>query len=69
VLKIVFEPDLPVAVFSAPPCIQSKGHKKKPSPRRSGECRKGEGLVDPSDGAVSICDTAVGSARIEMDLC
>ncbi|CAE7541360.1 unnamed protein product [Symbiodinium sp. CCMP2592] len=71
VLKIVFEPDLPVAVFSAPPCIQSKGHQKKP-PRRSGECRKGaggEGVVDPTDGAVSIPDTAVGSARIEMDLC
>ena len=69
VLKIVFEPDLPVAVFSSPPCIQSKGHNKKPSTRRAGECRKGKAAVDPTDGAVSIPDTAVGSARIEMDLC
>ncbi|CAE7749498.1 Cyt-b5 [Symbiodinium necroappetens] len=61
VLKIVFEPDLPVAVFYSPPCIQSKGHKKKP-PRRSGEWRKGKAVVDPTDG-----NTAVGSARIEMD--
>ena len=69
VLKIVFEPDLPVAVFSPPPCIQSKGHKKKPSTRRAGQCRKGKAVVDPADGAGSIPDTAVGSARIEMDLC
>ena len=69
VLKIVFEPDLPVAVFSPPPCIQSKGHKKKPSTRRAGQCRKGKAVMDPADGAGSIPDTAVGSARIEMDLC
>ena len=69
VLKIVLEPDLPVAVFSPPPCIQSKGHKKKPSTRRAGQCRKGKAVVDPADGAGSIPDTAVGSARIEMDLC
>ena len=69
VLKIVFEPDLPVAVFSSPPCIQSKGHKKTPSTRRAGECRKGKAVVGPTDEAVSIPDTAVGSARIKMDLC
>ena len=69
VLKIVFKPDLPVAVFSSPPCIQSKGHKKTPSTRRAGECRKGKAVVGPTDEAVSIPDTAVGSARIKMDLC
>ena len=69
VLKIVFEPDLPVAVFSSPPCIQSKGHNKEPSKRRAGEWKKGKAVVDPTDGAVSMPDTAVGSARIEMDLC
>ena len=69
VLKIVFEPDLPVAVFSPPPCIRSKGHKKKPSMRRGGECRKGKAVVEQAVAAGSIPDTALGSARIEMDLC
>ncbi|CAE7326845.1 unnamed protein product [Symbiodinium sp. CCMP2592] len=35
VLKVVFQPDLPVAVFSCPPCILSKGHKKQQT-RRGG---------------------------------
>ncbi|CAE7284014.1 CYB2, partial [Symbiodinium microadriaticum] len=64
VLKIVFEPDLPVAVFSSPPCIQSKGHNKEPSKRRAGEWKKGKAVVDPTDGAVSMPNTAVGSARL-----
>ena len=59
VLKIVFEPDLPVAVFSCPPCILSKGHKKKVPPRRGGMCHRFQETVDHSaDGGVSIPRTA-----------
>ena len=36
VLKVVFEPDLPVAVFSRPTCILSLGHKRKPPIREPG---------------------------------
>ena len=46
VLKLVFQPDLPVAVFACPPCILSKGHKKKPVTRRAGMCPKGKETVD-----------------------
>ncbi|CAE7902362.1 unnamed protein product [Symbiodinium sp. KB8] len=35
VLKVVFQPDLPIAVFSCPPCILSKGQKKQQT-RRGG---------------------------------
>ncbi|CAE7749824.1 unnamed protein product [Symbiodinium sp. CCMP2592] len=60
VLKIVFEPDLPVAVFSSPSCILSKGHKKKTQAgRRGGMCQRGKEASDPMDGA-SIPDTAAG---------
>ena len=41
VLKIVFEPDLPVAVFSRPSCILSLGHKRKPPIRRGGRSSEG----------------------------
>ena len=59
VLKIVFEPDLPVAVFSRPPCILSKGHKKKPPIRRRGFCPRTKGTMDETaDGRVSIPITA-----------
>ena len=54
VLKIVFEPDLPVAVFSCPPCILSKGHKKKPPTRRGGMCQRvipTQSQARPVDGA------------------
>ena len=37
VLKIVFEPDLPVACFACPPCILSKGHPNFRT-RRGGMC-------------------------------
>ena len=60
VLKIVFKPDLPVAVFSSPSCILSKGHKKKPQVRRSGMGGRGKGSADPMDGGASIPDTAAG---------
>ncbi|CAE7461126.1 unnamed protein product [Symbiodinium sp. CCMP2456] len=43
VLKVVFQPDLPIAVFSCPPCILSKGQKKQQT-RRGGmrhmKCRR-----------------------------
>ena len=58
VLKVVFEPDLPVAVFSLPPCILSKGQSKKPT-RRSGMCRRGQ-VDQTADGGASIPDTAAG---------
>ena len=58
VLKVVFEPDLPVAVFSCPPCILSKGQAKKP-PRRGGMCRRGQ-VDQTADGGASIPDTAAG---------
>ena len=50
VLKIVFEPDLPVACFSCPPCILSKGH-RKPSIRRPGVCRRGKAAPDTDQAA------------------
>ena len=60
VLKIVFKPDLPVAVFSSPSCILSKGHKKKSQVRRSGMGGRGKDSADPMDGGASIPDTAAG---------
>ena len=60
VLKIVFKPDLPVAVFSSPSCILSKGHKKKSQVRRSGMGMRGKDSIDPMDGSASIPDTAAG---------
>ncbi|CAE7541682.1 gss [Symbiodinium sp. CCMP2592] len=60
VLKIVFKPDLPVAVFSSPSCILSKGHKKKSQVRRSGMGGRGKDSIDPMDGGASIPDTAAG---------
>ncbi|OLP90996.1 hypothetical protein AK812_SmicGene27352 [Symbiodinium microadriaticum] len=59
VLKIVFKPDLPVAVFSSPSCILSKGHRKKLQVRRAGGGR-GKEAADPMDGGASIPDTAAG---------
>ena len=61
VLKIVFEPYLPVAVFSRPTCILSLGHKKKPPIRRGGggKSQGGPGPSDDSrDGRASIPITA-----------
>ena len=67
VLKIVFQPDLPVPVFSGPTCILSKGHEKKSrGVRRGGMCQRGREASDPTDGAfdpmegASIPDTAAG---------
>ncbi|CAE7783222.1 unnamed protein product [Symbiodinium sp. CCMP2592] len=59
VLKIVFEPYLPVAVFSRPACILSLGQKKKPPVRRGGKSHAGPGPSDDSmRGEVSIPITA-----------
>ncbi|CAE7797483.1 unnamed protein product [Symbiodinium sp. CCMP2456] len=59
VLKIVFKPDLPVAVFPNPSsCILSKGHKKSQN-RRSVRGR-GQEAADPMDEGASIPDTAAG---------
>ena len=67
VLKIVFQPDLPVPVFSGPTCILSKGHEKKSrGGRRGGMRQRGKEASDPTDGAsdptegASIPDTAAG---------
>ena len=59
VLKIVFKPDLPVAIFSSPSCILSKGHKKLQK-RRSLRGRRGQEPADPIDEGASIPDTAAG---------
>ena len=65
VLKIVFEPDLPVAVFSSPPCILSKGHKRKPSTRRGKD--KNRGRSQGSQGAADEPDeTMDGGASIPI---
>ena len=56
VLKIVFEPYLPVAVFSRPACILSLGQKKKPPVRRGGKSHAGPD--DSMGGEVSIPITA-----------
>ena len=58
VLKIVFKPDLPVAIFSSPSCILSKGHRKLQN-RRSVRGR-GKEPADPIDEGASIPDTAAG---------
>ena len=58
VLKIVFKPDLAVAVFSSPSCILSKGHRKLQN-RRSVRGR-GQEAADPMDEGASIPDTAAG---------
>ena len=57
VLKIVFEPYMPVAVFSRPTCILSLGHKKKRPIRRGGRSREGPS-DDSMDGGVSVPITA-----------
>ena len=57
VLKIVFEPDLPVAVFSCPPCILSKGDKKLPK-RRGRVSQRGKGAPDLTADSVSVPVTA-----------
>ena len=61
VLKVVFQPDLPIAVFSCPPCILSKGHKKKQT-RRGGmrhvkSKRAGAAQDQAEDGQNSIPNT------------
>ena len=54
VLKLVFEPDLPIAVFSCPQCILSKCQRKT-SIRRGGMSQRGQGVPDQTeDGRVSI---------------
>ena len=68
VLKLAFKPNLPVAVFSCPPCILSKGANSKPDPRRGKKCRrrgqraKGEESAD--DGRASMPNTAGTSTEI-----
>ncbi|OLP84741.1 hypothetical protein AK812_SmicGene34352 [Symbiodinium microadriaticum] len=57
VLKIVFEPYMPVAVFSRPTCILSLGHKKKRPIRRGGRSREVPS-DDSMDGGVSVPVTA-----------
>ena len=59
VLKIIFQPDLPVAVFSCPPCILSKGHKKKTTRRGGMRHAKGSGATEDqtADGHCSIPNT------------
>ena len=58
VLKIVFKPDLPVAVFSSPSCILSKGHQKLQT--RRGVRGRGKEAAHPVDEGASIPDTAAG---------
>ncbi|OLP91011.1 Carnosine synthase 1 [Symbiodinium microadriaticum] len=59
VLKIVFKPDLPVAVFPNPSsCILSKGQKK--SQKRRSVRGRGQQAADPIDEGASIPDTAAG---------
>ncbi|CAE7233939.1 ANK3, partial [Symbiodinium necroappetens] len=58
VLKIVFKPDLPVAVFSSPSCILSKGHQKLQT--RRGVRGRGKEAAHPTDEGASIPDTAAG---------
>lgn len=59
VLKVVFEPDLPVAVFSCPPRILSKGQRIKPKVRRARMCYRGQASTDRTgDGGVSVPMTA-----------
>ena len=53
VLKIVFDPDLPVAVFRPPGCIHSHGHKRKKIRRGGKHHRTGREGAD----AGSIPDT------------
>ena len=68
VLRVVFDPDLPVAAFSCPPCILTKGHKRKPPVRRGGMCSRGKGAAstasavafEAADGGASMPDTAAG---------
>ncbi|CAE7265209.1 unnamed protein product [Symbiodinium necroappetens] len=57
VLKIQFEPDLPVAVFSRPTCILSLGHKRKPPIRRGGRGAKVPRSADDGLDRASIPDT------------
>ena len=56
--KIVFKPDLPVAVFSSPSCILSKGHQKLQT--RRGVRGRGKEAAHPTDEGASIPDTAAG---------
>ena len=60
VLKIAFDPDLPVAVFSCPPSILSKGQEQRIKPkkvRRARMCFRGQGHDQTADGGVSIPKT------------
>ena len=57
VLKIQFEPDLPVAVFSRPTCILSLGHKRKPPIRCGGRGPKVPTSADDGLDRASIPDT------------
>ncbi|CAK9107471.1 unnamed protein product [Durusdinium trenchii] len=60
VLKIAFQPDMPVAVFSPPACIHSHGHKLQEIRRAGKHCRrKGRKMTVQAD-SWSIPDTAPG---------
>ena len=55
-LKIAFEPDVPVAVFQPPACIHSHGHKLQEIRRAGKHCRR-KGRKAAED-VWSIPDTA-----------
>ena len=68
VLKIAFKPNRPVAVFSCPPCILSKGANSKPTTRRAkmgrrrGQASTEEETAD--DGRASMPNTAGTSTEM-----
>ena len=68
VLKIAFNPNRPVAVFSCPPCILSKGANSKPTTRRAkmgrrrGQASTEEETAD--DGRASMPNTAGTSTEM-----
>mmetsp|Transcript_103401 Transcript_103401/g.205535 ORF Transcript_103401/g.205535 Transcript_103401/m.205535 type:complete len:591 (-) Transcript_103401:143-1915(-) len=67
VFGITFQPDMPVAVFMAPPGISSKGHPKKHL-RRGGMNRRGTPAAPTDNTHCSILDTAEGDSELP-DVC
>ncbi|CAE7541378.1 unnamed protein product [Symbiodinium sp. CCMP2592] len=66
VLKLAFKPNLPVAVFSCPPCILSKGANRKPATRRGKKCRQEKQVPQAAAVAASahhaedeVCDGVI----------
>ena len=68
VLKIAFKPNRPVAVFSCPPCILSKGANSKPTTRRAKMGRRrGQASTEEEnadDGRASMPNTAGTSTEM-----